>query len=186
MQTFIAGFTAAGETASPPMEQSQGHSQTRISIIFFIPQKKKKEKEIEGEREGWVESGREDGLDGSSKREAVYMGVWGRGAEEGNHRRITSEGLCVSVKLNSLSETVIYTFWPFLSQSGLPASVYHAEHLTHFQPNHTSPSDCGSLWITPQRGVLAQNHSLASHSQLGATLFYFLYSKVVQLKTGKF
>lgn len=33
------------------MEQSQGHSQTRISIIFFIPQQKKKEEEPEGG--GW-------------------------------------------------------------------------------------------------------------------------------------
>lgn len=47
--TFIAGFTAAGETASPPMELGQGHSQTRISIIFFIPQKKKRLKERERE-----------------------------------------------------------------------------------------------------------------------------------------
>lgn len=88
------------------MERSQGHSQTRIRIIFFIPQKKKKEKEIEGEGGGGGGAG-ENGLEGCSKREAVCMGVWGRGAEEGNHRRITSEGLCVSVKLFSLSETVI-------------------------------------------------------------------------------
>ncbi|CAB1453502.1 unnamed protein product [Pleuronectes platessa] len=37
------------------MEQSQGNSQTRISVIFFTPQKEKKENEIEGEREtGWA------------------------------------------------------------------------------------------------------------------------------------
>lgn len=100
VQTFIAGFTAAGETTSPPMERSQGHSQTRISIIFFIPQKKKRLKEREREGGG-------DGLEGSSKREAVCMGVWGRGAEEGNHRRIMSEGLCVSVKLFSLGNRYI-------------------------------------------------------------------------------
>lgn len=37
------------------MEQSQGHSQTRISIIFFIPQQKKNGEEIEGGVGGWVE-----------------------------------------------------------------------------------------------------------------------------------
>lgn len=68
--TFIAGFTAAGETASPPMERSQGHSQTRISIIFFIPQKKKRLKEREGEG-----GGERDGLERSSKREVVCMEV---------------------------------------------------------------------------------------------------------------
>lgn len=35
------------------------------------------------------------------------MGVWSRGAEEGNHSRITSEGLCVSVKLLSLRNRYI-------------------------------------------------------------------------------
>lgn len=35
------------------------------------------------------------------------MGVWGRRAEEGNHRRITSEGLYVSVKLLSLGNRYI-------------------------------------------------------------------------------
>lgn len=63
------------------MERSQGHSLTRASIIFFKPQKEKeREKEVEGGESwgggvwGWGEG--EDGLEGSSKREAVCMGVW--------------------------------------------------------------------------------------------------------------
>lgn len=40
------------------------------SIIFFIPQKKKKENEVEGGESGGVED-----LEGRSKREAVCMGV---------------------------------------------------------------------------------------------------------------
>lgn len=85
-----------------PWSGARATARPEYASSFFIPQKKKKEREIEGE-----EGGGENGLEGCSKREAVCMGGWGRGAEEGNHRRITSEGLCVSVKLFSLSETVI-------------------------------------------------------------------------------
>jgi len=64
-------------------------------------------KEKEGKTEWKTVEGGEDGLEASSKTEAACVGVWGREAEEGNHRRITSEGLCASVKLFSVSETVI-------------------------------------------------------------------------------
>lgn len=81
-QTFIAGFTAAGETTSPPLDGSQCHK------------RKRRGKKILKDRDGG-----EDGLAGSSS-----VGVWGCQAEEGNRSRITSEGLCVSVKLFSLSQ----------------------------------------------------------------------------------
>lgn len=68
------------------MERSQCHSQTQISIIYFIPQEKKGLKEQRG-----------GGLRAAVK---VRLSAWGfrdRGVEEGNHRRITSEGvLCFS------------------------------------------------------------------------------------------
>lgn len=56
-------------------------------------------KEKEGEKILKDRNGGEDGLAGSSS-----VGVWGCQAEEGNRSRITSEGLCVSVKPFSLSQ----------------------------------------------------------------------------------
>lgn len=81
------------------------------------------------------------------------MGVWGRGAEEGNHRSITSEGLCVSVKLCSLSLSLsvgnryIDPLWPLLPQSELPASVCHAEHPP---PTHTHTPASSQITLLSQ------------------------------------
>lgn len=45
----------------------------------------------------------------------------------------------------SLSQKPLYRLAdPLSSQQELPASVYHAETLTRFEPNHTSHPDCGS------------------------------------------
>lgn len=101
------------------MERSQGHSQTRISIIFFIPQKKKKEKEIEGEGErgeGWW------GCAAKGRRRA-----WGFGAEE--LRKETTGGLRARASVfqlnSSLSRKPLYRLADPLSpsQSFLPLSA---------------------------------------------------------------
>lgn len=88
-----------------PWSGARATARPEYASSFLYHKRKRRRKKLKGREVGGGAG--ENGLEGCSKREAVCMGVWGRGAEEGNHRRITSEGLCVSVKLFSLSETVI-------------------------------------------------------------------------------
>ena len=84
MQTFIAGFTAAGETSSPPMEQTQGHSQTQISIILFLYHKSKRKKKRLGGGWGQIEEvkGRRSALGFGAKtlRKETTGGLRARGS----------------------------------------------------------------------------------------------------------